>query len=101
MEKRITLSGLSKFLDIIKSKFATKTELSTKQNTLTFDSEPVEGSTNPVTSDGVYQCIQHLPNILVEDEEQTLIPVSFSSAVIGGTAPSNPADGDVWIETEE
>nr|DAY99974.1 MAG TPA: hypothetical protein [Caudoviricetes sp.] len=49
----------------------------------------------------MYKCIQHLPNILVEDEEQTLIPVSFSSAVISSTSPSNPSDGDVWIETEE
>lgn len=30
------------------------------QKTLTFDNAPVSGSSNPVTSDGVYQAIQNL-----------------------------------------
>ena len=32
--------------------------LSNKQDKLTFDSEPISGSINPVTSDGIYQAIQ-------------------------------------------
>ena len=31
--------------------------LDTKQGTLTFDDEPADGSTNPVTSDGIYEAI--------------------------------------------
>lgn len=31
--------------------------LDTKQGTLTFDDEPTDGSTNPVTSDGIYEAI--------------------------------------------
>lgn len=31
--------------------------LDTKQGTLTFDNEPTDGSTNPVTSDGIYEAI--------------------------------------------
>ena len=33
---------------------------STKQNTLTFDLTPTDGSSNPVTSDGVYDALQDL-----------------------------------------
>lgn len=33
-------------------------ELSNKQDKLTFDSEPLSGSINPVTSDGIHQAIQ-------------------------------------------
>ena len=40
------------------------TTLSGKQNTLTFDSTPTNGSTNPVTSGGVYSSIQTLTNMI-------------------------------------
>ena len=40
------------------------TALSGKQNTLTFDSTPTSGSTNPVTSGGVYSSIQTLTNMI-------------------------------------
>lgn len=42
--------------NIINSTYATKTEL--KQNTLTFDTTPKAGSTNPVTSGGIYNAIK-------------------------------------------
>lgn len=51
---------------------ADKTELTaglaTKQNTLTFDSAPTEGSTNPVTSGGVWEAIQTDKTLAVEDK---------------------------------
>lgn len=37
--------------------------LSGKQNALTFDSTPTQGSTNPVTSGGVYSAISNIPAI--------------------------------------
>lgn len=43
---------------------AIQTQLNGKQGTLTFDSTPTAGSTNPVTSGGVYTAIQNaLDNI--------------------------------------
>lgn len=51
---------------------ADKTELAaglaTKQNVLTFDSAPIEGSTNPVTSGGVWEAVQTDKNLAVEDK---------------------------------
>lgn len=44
--------------NIINSTYATKDELNTKQNTLTFDTTPKAGSTNPVTSGGIYNAIK-------------------------------------------
>ena len=43
----------------VEGQYATKTELNTKQDTLIFDSEPKLGSTNPVTSEGIYNAIQN------------------------------------------
>ena len=34
-------------------------QMSAKQDKLTFDSTPIEGSTNPVTSDGVQKALQN------------------------------------------
>lgn len=44
--------------NIINSTYATKAELNNKQNTLTFDTTPKAGSTNPVTSGGIYNAIK-------------------------------------------
>ena len=44
--------------NIINSTYATKAELNNKQNTLTFDTAPKAGSTNPVTSGGIYNAIK-------------------------------------------
>ena len=45
-------TGLSIFLEKIKDL------LSKKQNTLTFDTTPTSGSTNPVTSGGIYTSLE-------------------------------------------
>lgn len=44
--------------NIINSTYATKAELNNKQNTLIFDTTPKAGSTNPVTSGGIYNAIK-------------------------------------------
>lgn len=73
------------------------TALAKKQDTLTFDTAPTSGSTNPVTSGGVYDAIEHLPCILVEDNStQTLTPLDFQSAVWSSTQPTSSCT--VWIE---
>lgn len=40
-----------------------QTELSGKQNTLTFDNTPTDGSSNPVTSDGIYDAVQNVREV--------------------------------------
>lgn len=52
--------------NIINSTYATKAELNTKQNTLTFDTTPKSGSTNPVTSGGVYDAIKNSGSVSVD-----------------------------------
>ena len=69
--------------------------LSGKQNTLTFDSTPTQGSTNPVTSGGVYSAISNIPaidaytktetNALLAGKQNTL---TFDSAPTSGS--TNP-----------
>ena len=46
------------------NKLVTKDELDTKQNELTFDDTPTEGSSNPVTSNGIKEAIDNAtPNL--------------------------------------
>lgn len=55
------LSGVTQWIDFSKdcyTKSEINTLLSSKQNTLTFDNTPTQGSTNPVTSGGVYAAIE-------------------------------------------
>ena len=62
--------------------YATKTELnnglSGKQNTLTFDSAPTSGSTNPVTSGGVFSAI----NSKMDDTPVDDAPTSGSANLV-------------------
>ena len=54
-------------LDTVKADTAAvNTALSRKQDTLTFDTTPTSGSTNPVTSDGIYKAIGDIGSILDE-----------------------------------
>ena len=74
----------------VSSGYATKTELTNglagKQNTLTLDSTPTSGSSNPVTSGGVYSAI---------NTKQDLITVSSSEPT-----SSDGSDGDLWAVYE-
>lgn len=52
----------TKFLDAAGLKYAVskiKTLIAAKQDKLTFDRKPTSGSTNPVTSGGVYDAINN------------------------------------------
>lgn len=60
-------TGLTYFWGKLKAYFATKTELNAKQDTLTFDTTPTSGSTNPVTSGGVYDSIPSKTSDLTND----------------------------------
>lgn len=50
---------------------ATKTELDTKQDNLTFDNTPTIGSTNPVTSEGIFSALATKQNTLTFDGTPT------------------------------
>lgn len=59
----------TKFLDAAGLKYAVskiKTLIAAKQDKLTFDNKPTFGSTNPVTSGGVYDAINNGITISVE-----------------------------------
>ena len=92
--------------------YATKTELnnglSGKQNTLTFDSAPTSGSTNPVTSGGVFSAINTLSTAVstlegkVENLEgevstaKSYLTVTVTSAtgnVTGRVITATPSEG--------
>lgn len=72
--------------------YATTSQLQTglngKQNTLTFDTEPTEGSSNPVTSGGIYTAFA------------TAVAGTFkykgSVATVGDLPSSGNSVGDVW-----
>lgn len=48
-----------------------ETSVSGKQDKLTFDAEPTEGSSNPVTSDGIYKAIQAGGGSVILDDNVT------------------------------
>ena len=55
----------------ITSTYATKTELSQKQDKLTFDTKPTENSKNPVTSDGVKKYVDDALALLVNGDSKS------------------------------
>lgn len=57
---------------------ATQTALNAKQDTLTFDTTPTSGSTNPVTSGGIYTAVSQLES-QIEDGLHTLVPVTLAA----------------------
>ena len=64
----------------ISGQYATKTELNTKQDFLIFDIEPKLGSTNPVTSEGIYYAIQNSGAIsLIKQPGQCTVSFSDST----------------------
>lgn len=54
----IELQDNGEFDKIVSGSTTLQDALDAKQNVLTFDSTPTDGSTNPVTSDGIYDAIQ-------------------------------------------
>ena len=66
--------------------------LAEKQNTLVFDSTPTENSTNPVTSGGVYSAIENSGGGETTEELDKLAPVIKSKNLYDATA-CNPQNG--------
>ena len=57
------------------------TALLGKQGVLTFDSEPTDGSSNPVTSDGVYEAITSASSIKMDKTEHRDVTLAEYSAL--------------------
>lgn len=74
----------------IYSKEQTDNLLSKKEDKLTFDNEPTEGSTNPVTSDGIYMSLEEL---------RALINTGYIH--YGYVPPENPNIGMFWYNNIE
>lgn len=53
-KKCLSIPGLTELITNIKG------SLDEKQDTLTFDTEPIENSTNPITSGAVYTALQNI-----------------------------------------
>lgn len=94
----------TKFLDANGLKYAVskiKTLIAAKQNKLTFDSKPTSGSTNPVTSGGVYDAINNGITLSVKPYawSSTWIEVPTEDMYIGGTEPTD--QNTIWLEVNE
>ena len=96
--KMVSLTGLKTFLAKLKSTFATKSEVNQKQDKLTFDSTPTSGSTNPVTSGGIYDALG--PALFLEDQdtgEWVGVPIRSKSGFV--VSDTEPSDHDViWLK---
>ena len=96
--KMVSLTGLKTLLTKLKSTFATKTEVNQKQDKLTFDSTPTSGSTNPVTSGGVYDALG--PSLFLSDQdtgEWVGVPIRSKSGM--ALSDTEPSDHDViWLK---
>jgi hypothetical protein len=65
-------------------------EINTKQDTLTFDTAPTAGSTNPVTSQGIKTYVDNsTPSITAT------APINYSGGVISGTFDSVPTNSSI------
>jgi len=63
------------------SEVSVRAALALKQDTLTFDNTPTNGSTNPVTSEGVYNAIQNSEGAVSSVNSQTGVVVITKSDV--------------------
>ena len=66
----------TKFLDLAGLKYAVtklKALISAKQDRLSFDSTPTSGSSNPVTSDGIYQALNNGVTVSIEPSSVMVI----------------------------
>ena len=94
----------TKFLDAAGLKYAVskiKTLIAAKQDKLTFDSKPTSGSTNPITSGGVYDAINNGITLSVKPYawSSTWIEVPTEDMSVGGTEPTD--QNTIWLEVSE
>jgi hypothetical protein len=92
MSKLITLDRLKTFLKKLDSRF---------QKQLTFDSTPTSGSTNPVTSEGIYNALSKSVSVSIEpsDGTETWIEVPVENLIVGSTEPTDT--NALWLELKE
>lgn len=81
-------------IDDVTYEIVDETARNTKQDTLTFDTMPTEGSTNPVTSGGVYTLSYGILEMLTANK-QDKIYVSRAGVVKGAIANGNP---EIYVE---
>lgn len=93
----------TKFLDAAGLKYAVskiKALIAAKQDKLTFDNTPTSGSTNPVTSGGVYDAINNVTlSVKPYAWSSTWIEVPTEDLYIGGTEPTDK--NTIWLEVSE
>lgn len=84
------------------------TEVSGKQDTLTFDSSPTQGSSNPVTSGGVYTSLQGKQDILTLQALAALLGlteaqlnnlITFAKSITSATTGSATISGTITADT--
>lgn len=88
----IPLAGLNSFADASDIDDV----LNSKQNILTFDNAPTDGSSNPVTSDGIYNAMANLGANLLQTVRDDMIPEAIASIPSGGTSytfDTTPTEG--------
>lgn len=75
--------------------------LAGKQNTLTFDDTPTDGSNNPVKSNGIYDSEKDIYAVMGEMGAKNLIPYpwSESSKTVNGVTFTSKSDGTVTVST--
>lgn len=79
--------------NIIDTTYATKTELSNKQNLLTFDKTPTENSSNPVTSGGVYTAIEDITTTGISNLATVAKTGSYSDLINKPTIGTDDTSG--------
>ena len=79
-----------------------------KQNALTFDSAPTSGSTNPITSGGVYEALKNLPESIIGKAPPTTSTVGVVGQTYIDTAAKlvyhctgAAATGYTWISADK
>lgn len=94
----------TKFLDAAGLKYAVakiRKWVNAKQDKLTFDSTPTSGSSNPVTSDGIYQAINSGVTVSIEPPAGATnwIEVPTEDLYVGGTEPTS--QNTLWLEVNK
>lgn len=96
MNEIVTLQGLKIFLNKFISRLET---IYIKKASM--DSIPTSGSSNPVTSDGIYNAISTRVTVSVEpsDGTTTWIEVPTENMIVGDTEPTG--QNALWIEVKK
>ena len=91
----------AKFLDAAGLRYVItkiKALINDKQDKLTFDTTPTSGSSNPVTSDGIYQAVNNGITVSIEPSagSETWIEAPTEDLYVGGNEPTE--NNTLWPE---